>query len=536
MKLRKIDQFDANGIKSKSVKFYAIFVDHARRLRRLPLLADRGASSELARTVDRLNSLKAANNGDVLPPELARAVEAMPETIRATLAKWAIISAAKSAATKPLAEHLDDWRAALSARDNTGQHVAATISRVGKIINGCRFVTVSDVSASAVQKYLADLRKDRTVVKTITKGGVTSEVSRVKRGISATSFNYYLRDARSFFTWMIGDCRCHTNPLAALENVNTRTDRRHDRRALSPDELRWMIDTASTATGERYGMTGPARAALYRLAAETGLRAGEIRSLTRASFQLDDQPVVTIAASYAKNRRQDSIPLRGVTVAAMADHLAGKLPAAPAFNLPKKDRIVEMFRADLADARQAWLESHQTDAERSKAAETTFLSPVDDAGRFADFHALRHSFITNLVTGGVHPKTAQRLARHSTIGLTMDRYTHMHKADMADALESLPDLSAPQRQSVRATGTYDTPKTAEKSLSLPESLNHGIRWNDAHRGALNSGGLEHQGNIGNTGQIGGISEGKSTTGPLGGIGRRDGFKIHFPKGVSVQVR
>ena len=30
----------------------------------------------------------------------------------------------------------------------------------------------------------------------------------------------------------------------------------------------------------------------------------------------------------------------------------------------------------------------------------------DDLGRVADFHALRHSFITALASGGIHPNTA----------------------------------------------------------------------------------------------------------------------------------
>ena len=38
----------------------------------------------------------------------------------------------------------------------------------------------------------------------------------------------------------------------------------------------------------------------------------------------------------------------------------------------------------------------------------------------ADFHALRHTFVSNLANS----KMAQPLARHSTITLTMDRYTH----------------------------------------------------------------------------------------------------------------
>jgi hypothetical protein len=73
----------------------------------------------------------------------------------------------------------------------------------------------------------------------------------------------------------------------------------------------------------------------------------------------------------------------------------------------------------------------------------------------ADFHALRHMFISNLARRGVHPKVAQALARHSTITLTMDRYSHTLMGEQADALAVLPDLSGPVTQEQRATGTHD---------------------------------------------------------------------------------
>ena len=59
-----------------------------------------------------------------------------------------------------------------------------------------------------------------------------------------------------------------------------------------------------------------------------------------------------------------------------------------------------------------------------------------------DFHALRHTFVTNLARGKVHPKIAQALARHSTIALTMDRYTHTDLGEQADALKVLSSLLA----------------------------------------------------------------------------------------------
>ena len=94
----------------------------------------------------------------------------------------------------------------------------------------------------------------------------------------------------------------------------------------------------------------------------------------------------------------------------------------------------EMFKADVAAAG---------------------IEDRDQDGRVVDFHALRHTFVTNLARSGVHPKTAQALARHSTITLTMDRYSHTVIEEQADALKALPDLSGPDRSSLRKTGTED---------------------------------------------------------------------------------
>jgi integrase len=65
----------------------------------------------------------------------------------------------------------------------------------------------------------------------------------------------------------------------------------------------------------------------------------------------------------------------------------------------------------------------------------------DDDGRFFDFHALRGQFISLLAASGVHPKVAQVLARHSTINLTMEYYTHLDVFDVAGALDKLPRIA-----------------------------------------------------------------------------------------------
>ena len=164
---------------------------------------------------------------------------------------------------------------------------------------------------------------------------------------------------------------------------------------------------------------------IYRLALETGLRLNELRSLQKVDFDLNTKsPTITIQAAYSKNHRADTLPLREDTAELIRNHLAMMMPTAQAFAIRKWIRAGDMIRADLRDAG---------------------IPYRDASGKVVDFHALRHTFITNLANGGVHPRLAQKLARHSTITLTMDRYTHTIQEQEMVAITKLPDLSSPAR-------------------------------------------------------------------------------------------
>ena len=68
--------------------------------------------------------------------------------------------------------------------------------------------------------------------------------------------------------------------------------------------------------------------------------------------------------------------------------------------------------------------------------------------------ALRKTFITNLSRAGVSPKTAQLLARHSDINLTMNTYTMLGVLDQAAAVEALPPIPLTTRSnSIRSQST-----------------------------------------------------------------------------------
>lgn len=365
----------------------------------------------------------------------------------ATLRREGVIDARAEALAvqgrRPMAEHLADFKAALLAKGASPEHADTVLARTRKVMDAAGFRRWADTSASHAMEYLKGLRADK---ETRDEAG---QVVKRQRGISAQTFNFYLRSIKQFGRWMVKDRRATDNPFAYLEPLNIKLDRRRDRRALTADELRTLISTTD-AGPERYRMTGKARALLYRLAVETGFRAGEVRSLTRAGFNLDgDEPTVTVGAAYSKRRREDTLPIRPELAALLREYLANKAPAALAFNAPRNRwSFGDMFKAD-----------------RDAAG----IAARDDAGRVVDFHALRHTFISNLAAGGVYPKTAQALARHSTITLTMDRYTHQYGGDERAALAVLPDLTIPAAVA-KALGTDNSPATPDRTpTSSPTS-------------------------------------------------------------------
>ncbi len=178
---------------------------------------------------------------------------------------------------------------------------------------------------------------------------------------------------------------------------------------------------------------------LYLVAASTGLRAGELHSLTDASFNLNSTPpTVTVAAGDSKQKERDVVPLRADLVPLLRSWL--RLGQLWPGNWHKK--AAKMLYRDLAVARADWIkEADGNPAEQTKRKQSSFLCERDEAGRVLDFHSLRGQFVTSLARAGVHPRTAQKLARRKTLALTMENYTHTDLADMATALTALPPIA-----------------------------------------------------------------------------------------------
>jgi len=345
----------------------------------------------------------------------------------------------------PLEDHLKAFESALLGKGATRKHISTALYYIREVNKACGFEKPSDFDPAEVSVYVVHLKRN----------GVT--IGRQKPRIpSARSINARLTAIKSFTRWLFRNERMRTDPMMQVAKLNANTDRRHVRRALTDDELAWLIATAEKGPVVCH-MAGPDRAMLYRLAVETGLRASELGSLTLASFDLADPTTasVKVAAAYSKHRRDDLVPLRRDLAEALIVFLASRPADMRLFAMP--DKPAEMMRADLTAARKAWIAEAKAPEETKRREESKFLNYEDASGHVADFHALRHTFITRLARSGITPAVAKSLARHSTITLTMDYYTHTLISDERTALDRLPGITPkpPEREIAQATGTDD---------------------------------------------------------------------------------
>lgn len=211
---------------------------------------------------------------------------------------------------------------------------------------------------------------------------------------------------------------------------------------------------------------GRERALVYRTLVLTGLRRGELASLTIESIILDEaSPYAILAAGDEKNRKGSEIPLRADLVAELRHWIADKRKSfsgrsdefgqQPLFSVPTS--LLKALNRDLAAAG---------------------IQKTDSRGRTVDVHAMRMTLATMLNKAGVAPRTAQEIMRHSDIRLTMETYTDAKLLNVSGALDSLPSMSpdrAPERTSkeLRATGTDGHIDSKSAPLSAPNTAHPG---------------------------------------------------------------
>ena len=430
---------------------------------------------------------------------------------RAEKVKGKILSVDEAAAIDhqetSLAKQIDAYLMKLESEATSPVHRANVRRNLERLAADCRFARLSDLAREPLERWL---------------------VLQQKAGMGARTRNTYRAAAVAFCNWCIQTGRILSNPFGKVAKADEDVDPRRQRRALTEDELRRLLDVARRRpildattirrgknkgeavaelrdeTRHRLETLGWERALIYKTLVLTGLRKGELASLTVGQLVLDGpMPCLMLDAADEKNREGSTIPIRSdladdlrqwLAVKARASqdaasnspgvpfdrkhqksqkrHLgksgghdgqvclrlpavAGKLPPdSPLFTVPKA--LVRILDRDLVAAGIARMV--QVGPNKWK------IDKRDDRGRTVDVHALRHTFGTLLSKGGVSPRTAQAAMRHSDVNLTMNTYTDPKLLDVAGAMESLPSLPlGPEagqfecgRNALSATGTADS--------------------------------------------------------------------------------
>jgi integrase/recombinase XerC len=414
---------------------------------------------------------------------------------------------------RPLLDHLADFKAALLAKGVTPRQAGAVASLARRVLAGCGFVFMGDLSASHTMAYLATLRESGRAMppldpdkKSFTRDelaaalGVrphavrglvrrhglsatgkgkgrrfpreTAEALRehLARGASVQTVNGYLQAIKQFCRWMVKDRRMGESPLAHLQGGNVKTDRRHDRRELEADELRCLLAAARDSERSFCGLSGRDRYHLYATACGTGFRASALASLTPESFDLSATfPTVTLAARQNKSRKLKVQPLPPDLADLLRDYLRDRPAGQPVWGgtWASDRRGAEMLRGDL------------------ETASIPYAVEGPDGHLYADFHALRHTYLTLGSRAGIDLRTLQELAGHSTPTLTA-RYSHRRLYDLAGAVEKLPRFlpgqgGASEVAALRATGTEGPADTVQLPASCspvaqtPDSGCEGLR-------------------------------------------------------------
>lgn len=349
----------------------------------------------------------------------------------------------KNAEAVSLVKHVQDFERSIFNRGKEPRYAQQQASHVTRLaeLSGAR--QLSRISAECIQSAAKQLMDEF--------------------GLGPRTANAAIKAMRQFSTWLFTSGRLSNDVLhRRLETFNEDVDLRRQRRALTDEEVRWLLDTTVSAedfVSRRCGIKPADRAMLYAIGMGTGYRQSALLTLTKASFHVDEElvrPFVRLAAAFSKKRRDRDQPIRQDLAASIRRWLKEKPDAGPVWTVSPHADLALRFRRDMERARAAWIEAGKTPTERKRREEDprTLRYVYHDGVRnvWADFHGLRHTGITCVVRhAGL--RVGQAWADHSTPVLTA-KYAHMELIDEDKALDALPPALSPDpaREPQQANG------------------------------------------------------------------------------------
>jgi site-specific recombinase XerD len=301
-------------------------------------------------------------------------------------------------ATHSLSDHIDDYIAWHRQQGHAERHIGIVRQRITEVCKEQGITQLEQITPNKIERFLARHHESGR--------------------LSDQSLVHWRAAIKAFCHWCEREDRMAADPLRKMKAKSIKGDivQTFKRRAMGETEFSRLISSVVESTTRPYYLTGMDRATIYMVAYNTGLRASEVRSLTPGSFDLDAWTVL-IECSVSKRRRYDTIHLPESLVEWLRDYLADRPETEPIWPGSWHRSIAEILRADLVVAG---------------------IEPETAKGR-VDFHAMRHSYATNVCKMKISPIVMQRACRFSTPAL-LNRYGHIGAEELKAVASALPKV------------------------------------------------------------------------------------------------
>lgn len=287
-----------------------------------------------------------------------------------------VISLAEEKLRRPLISLVDEYHASLKRDGRNDDHIAISKNLMHRALKLGKWTYFREMTVESINKMLDGLDE---------------------AGLTVSYQNKYIMRFKAFANWLLPDNV--SNPLAKLKRISERGAKRmRARRAATQAELNALFSVELPYY----------RKLSYAFAAFNGLRRNEAARLEWADLDLSATPP-TLKLRQKMGEHFDVLPIHPFVVSLLSDRDGAGLilPAVPDTRTQMKD----MTRAKVVFA--------------------------DARGKRLDYHALRHTFATNLSRQGAGRAVQRMLMRHSHASVT-DQYTHAELSELHQAMSRIP--------------------------------------------------------------------------------------------------
>lgn len=307
-----------------------------------------------------------------------------------------------------LAEYLDEWLAFIKPSVSAKTH-----ERYTEI---CR-KSIAPLIGADKMSDLKVARIDAAFTKALTEGRRDG-----KGGLSPRTVHHMRRVLIKALGQAVTWSRLAKNPAQATTPPKV--------------ERKQMLAYDATQTAALLNFMRPTR--LYvpvLLAVMCGMRRGEIIALQWKSIDLETRQIAVVASAEQtgstvtykapKNDKARTVALSKWMVEELKAHRARQAEELLRLGIPLKDDMHVVAQVDGSP-----IQPRSLTHEWMRLIQKTKLPRIR-------FHDLRHTHATQLLAAGVHPKIASERLGHSTIGITLDLYSHVMPGMQADAAEQV---------------------------------------------------------------------------------------------------